>query len=440
MVIDSESSVSLALLERKIIREHRAREEAERLLETKSLELFQAREESEKRRQFVTDAIEAMRDGFAVVDAHGHILLWNASLLNLLQVAPGDSVKDKMIGDLIVKAIAGVKQDAMNDFKPEDANRYFEEKRVVEFITSSGETLEISAGPTSGLGRPVTIRNTTTRKRMEAQLLAAHKQEALGTLAGGIAHEINTPTQYIGDNLRFIQDSVTEFSAVIDVLLENGGQGDRERLSEIIERDHDLAFLKQETPMAIQQALEGVAQIAKIVAAVRLYSHPSGEVRTESSVEELVDNAILVSKNEWKYASTLEKKVAPDLPLVPIYVDGIKQVLLNLIVNAAHAISDKDREPESEQNRIEISVDQTINHLEIVVDDTGPGVPDQLVEKVFDPFFTTKAPGVGTGQGLAICRRIIVDQHGGQFEYNKSRLGGASFKLRLPLTVQELAS
>ncbi len=433
--VASKETVTVEVLERMLTRERRAREEAERLLESKSMDLYKAREESERQRQFMADAIEAMRDGFAVIDDVGRICTWNTSLLNLLLVPPDRNIENEVICELIVNAITGVHQEAIEDFKPDLVSKYIAERRIVEFKTKAGESIEMSVCPATGLGSPLTIRNISTRKKMEAQLVASQKQEALGTLAGGIAHEINTPTQYIGDNLRFVKDSVEDFLAVIDYLLgPEGGGPDR---SEVVENDHDLAFLAHETPIAIQQALEGVSQIAKIVAAVKLYSHPSGEVRTEADIEELVENAVLVSKNEWKYVAVLEKRYASDLPKIPVFVDGIKQVLLNLIVNAAHAISEKSPAQDDSQDRIEINVAHTEEWLVLAVDDKGPGVPPHLVSRVFDPFFTTKAPGVGTGQGLAICKRIIVEQHGGRFEYQTSYLGGASFRIDLPLVAPE---
>lgn len=416
-----------ARLLRKVERERRARETAETLLETKSLELFRARETAEADRRLLTQAIGAMEDGFAIVDEEGRLALWNGGLLTLMALPVGEDLLGRslsaLVEDLAPRAIT-----VEGDPRPvplEGFSAAIDQARSVEIELEDKRVFSIRAGFLTDTGRPVTIQDQTARRFIEGRLRESQKQEALGTLAGGIAHEINTPTQYISDNFRFLLDGLGDVLAAFDDLAVEVGDK-----AKAVAEIHDLAFLRTEMPEAARQGLEGARQIQKIVSAIRLYSHPVGEEKTALDIGDVIQGAVTISRNEWKYVADLSVAIEPDLPAVDAFADGIRQLALNLVVNAAQAIAEQGAES---AGRIVIDVRRVGGDVVLTFDDNGPGVPDSIVEKVFDPFFTTKPPGKGTGQGLAICRRIVVEDHGGRFTLTNSELGGARFQAVLPI-------
>jgi signal transduction histidine kinase len=274
------------------------------------------------------------------------------------------------------------------------------------------------------------------RQTMEAQLRQAQKLEALGTLAGGIAHEINTPTQYVGDNIRFLKNSFADLGAVLECAraLRNAAESapqlallaTAQREAEVVA---DLDFLRTEIPTAIAQSLDGVDRIRQIVLAVKEFSHPDVKEVTAVDLNHAIETTVTVSRNQWKYIAELELALASDLPLVPCRSGEINQVLLNLIVNAAHAVEAKGQGT----GKITVATARRDGWAEIRVTDTGTGIPREICDRIFDPFFTTKAPGKGTGQGLAICHTIVVQKHGGSIEVDSILGKGATFVVRLPL-------
>jgi signal transduction histidine kinase len=282
--------------------------------------------------------------------------------------------------------------------------------------------------------------DVTAQKRMEVQLQQAQKLESIGQLAAGIAHEINTPIQFIGDNLTFLLGA---FRSVIDLLepfqalLEQQGQGGRgpESVSAVRQAldQADPEFLKEDVPKAIQQSLDGVSRVAKIVNAMKEFSHPGSATRTPFDLNHAIESTALVCHNEWKYVAEMEFDFDPRLHSVPCFPDQFNQVMLNLIINAAHAIGDSLAETPGGKGRIRIRTRVLEDVAEIRVEDTGTGIPEAIRSRIFDPFFTTKPLGKGTGQGLAIAYSVIVEQHGGTISVASDPGKGATFILRLPL-------
>jgi PAS domain S-box-containing protein len=268
------------------------------------------------------------------------------------------------------------------------------------------------------------------RQQMEVQLRHSQKLEAIGQLAAGIAHEINTPTQYIGDNSIFLRDA---FADVLSFLTLLEGKNSREEWQDSYEA-LDLNYLKEEIPRAIQQSLEGVSRVAKIVSAMKEFSHPGGAVRERVDLNQAIESTITVSHNVWKYVATLETDFDPLLPPVPCFPGEFNQVILNLLVNAAHAIEEANgaRNPGS-LGLIRVSTRGTGNSVEIRISDTGTGIPEAIRSRIFEPFFTTKGVGKGTGQGLAIARAVIVDKHGGSLDLLSETGVGTTFIIRLPI-------
>ena len=293
-------------------------------------------------------------------------------------------------------------------------------------------------------GAVITFNDISERKRVEAersnmerQLNQVHKMEAVGQLAGGIAHEINTPIQYIGENLRFLLEASEDINRLLDAYHDlqlaaepvSGLQPQLDRVRQISE-EVEIDYLREETPKSLEQSLAGTEQVARIVLAMKEFAHPGSREMALADLNKVIQNAVAVSKNEWKYVADTELKLDPELPEVLCVGGEIAQVLLNLIVNAAHAIEGAGRES---KGTITISSTSLGDRLEVRVKDNGTGIPEAVRESVFNPFFTTKEVGSGTGQGLAIAQDIVVGKHQGELFFETEEGAGTTFVLRLPM-------
>jgi PAS domain S-box-containing protein len=305
--------------------------------------------------------------------------------------------------------------------------------------------------------------DVTHLSELERHLAQASRLESIGQLAAGIAHEINTPVQYVSDNTRFVAGSVGTVLAALRgiaaVLAETGpdDQGTTPdegavpgavpgaetgtcaalaRVRELASAP-DLDFLDAEIPSALAQSQEGLQRVAEIVKAMKDYSHP-GVGRAAADVNRAVESTVKVCRNEWKYVAELELDLDPDLPPIPCYEGELKQVLLNIIINAAHAIGDhRESTGATDLGRIRVGTRRVGDSAHLVIQDDGPGMPEDVRRRVFDPFFTTKPVGKGTGQGLSMAYASIVTKHGGQLTVDSAPGQGATFTIALPLTVTE---
>jgi PAS domain S-box-containing protein len=296
---------------------------------------------------------------------------------------------------------------------------------------------------TFGISRDITRRKEAERERqqMEIQLRHTQKLESIGALAAGIAHEINTPTQYIGDNATFLGSELPAILACMQaqrqfLLDRQAGLATPDQETELLNQIEtlDLDYLAEELPKAMQQTLDGVARVAGIVGAMKVFSHPGREGKSQVDLNKSIQSTIVVSRNEWKYVATLATDLDPALPLVPCLQGEINQAILNLVVNAAHAITDALGSPSSgKMGIIRIATRQVGKDVEITISDTGTGMTESVRERIFEPFFTTKPVGKGTGQGLAIVHSVVVEKHGGRITVDTQVGQGTTFHLFLPL-------
>ncbi len=282
------------------------------------------------------------------------------------------------------------------------------------------------------------------RKKLEAQLQQSQKMEAIGQLAAGIAHEINTPTQFVGDNTRFFQDAFGDLIQIVKIyknLIETSKSGSltAELIQTAEERieEFDLDYLEEEIPVAIQQSLKGVGRIAKIVQAMKIFAHPGGTEKEPTDINKEIEKTITITRNEWKYVAELITDFDASLSFVPCFQAELNQVILNLIVNAAHAIADANKDNPTQMGTIRVSTRHAGNWAKICVSDTGTGIPEKIRPKIFDLFFTTKAPGKGTGQGLAISHSVIVEKHKGKITLESQEGKGTTFIISLPLIADQ---
>jgi PAS domain S-box-containing protein len=279
----------------------------------------------------------------------------------------------------------------------------------------------------------------TSHKILESQLAQAQKLEAVGQLAAGIAHEINTPTQYVGDNIGFIEDAFKDIFEILQPLSAQNEPNDPEKAAQTMDtlnkmiRDADVEFLMQEIPLSIKQSKEGIQRVAEIVKSMKQFAHPGGDEKSPLDINQAVQDTILVCRNEWKYHSNVQTDLDPELPPVSCYQGEIKQVLLNIIVNAAQAIEDSLETEGDKKGTILVQTRKDGDWAEIKIADDGPGMPPEVKDRVFDPFFTTKEVGKGTGQGLNLAYRTVVQKHQGSLWVESQEGQGAAFIIRLPL-------
>lgn len=277
------------------------------------------------------------------------------------------------------------------------------------------------------------------RAALERNLVESRRLESLGSLAGGIAHEINTPVQFVGDNIRFLQDSIAGFDRVISTYRKHLGEavGTPDALAEIeaVEGEVDLDFCREEAPLAVSQALEGIDRIAHIVQAVKQFSHPGTEGRAAFDINKAIENTVTVARNQWKYVAKMDLDLDPSLPRLFGLEGEINQALLNLIVNAAQAIEETGRE----DGQISIRTGLVDGAIEVAITDSGAGIAEEIRHRLFDMFFTTKPPGKGTGQGLALVDSVVRQKHGGRIELQSELGKGTTFRLLFPLSSDETA-
>jgi PAS domain S-box-containing protein len=282
------------------------------------------------------------------------------------------------------------------------------------------------------------IRDMTDRKQLESELGQARKLEAVGQLAAGIAHEINTPTQYVGDGVHFLKEAFEgyrrlagQYRRALEALHAVGGQ--EALVTEIrqTEQDIDLAYLEANVPGSFASCEDGISRISTIVRAMKEFAHPDQKEMAPADLNQALKTTLAIAKNEYKYVADLTTEFG-DLPPVRCYVGELNQVFLNLIVNAAHAVADVVGNQGGKGTiRIRTSLDG--DKVRIDIADTGSGIPEPIRHRIFDPFFTTKEVGKGTGQGLAIARATVVAKHGGSLTFETEVGKGTTFTIRLPI-------
>ncbi len=278
------------------------------------------------------------------------------------------------------------------------------------------------------------------KDKLKSELLHAQKLESVGRLAAGIAHEINTPTQYVGTNIEFLDESFKDIAELVgriqEVLDSSKGKGisaDQVKDLEDALEEADWDYIAEEVPRAIRQSKEGVQRVTSIVQAMKEFSHPGSKEKVVADMNRIIETTVNVSRNEWKYVADLKTDLDPDLPKVMCLTDEMGQAILNMIVNAAHAIAESRKGNDEEKGMISIRTSHDEKSVEIRISDTGSGIPEAVRNRIFDPFFTTKDVGRGTGQGLAITHDVISEKHGGFIAFETKVGEGTTFIIKLPI-------
>jgi PAS domain S-box-containing protein len=283
------------------------------------------------------------------------------------------------------------------------------------------------------------IRDVTREKMIEDQMIRGNKLEAIGQLAAGLAHEVNTPLQYIGDNLTFANEVLPELLGLFDdyrSTMKIGSELTQEILGPLLEREAamDVDYIRENLSQVIGKALDGMAQITKIVRAMKAFEDVGRQERAHVDLNAIVDNTITVSTHTWTQAAELTLKLQPGLPFVPCIAGEISQVVLNLVVNAAQAIAEKNHHSNVKGHiLVETLPCPKEQQVELRVTDDGEGIPAAIRARIFDPFFTTRKVGQGTGQGLAQVHFAVVSLHRGSVRFETEEGKGTTFIIRLPL-------
>jgi signal transduction histidine kinase len=291
--------------------------------------------------------------------------------------------------------------------------------------------------------------DVTDQRRLENDLAQAQKLESVGRLAAGVAHEINTPVQFVSDSVNFVREAMDDLTEIVDKYRElrtatqnpihNGPDiAAAAKAAEEAEDDADLDYILENAPVALDRARDGLGRVAAIVRSMKEFAHPDRKETTQADINQAIASTLVIASNEYKYVAEVETRFA-ELPLVNCYAGEINQVVLNLIVNAAHAIGDVVKGT-PEKGLITVSTRVLDDSVEIAIGDTGKGIPVDVRARIFDPFFTTKEVGKGTGQGLAIARNVVVDKHGGTLHFETEVGRGTSFFIRLPIAGPATAS
>jgi signal transduction histidine kinase len=375
------------------------------------------------------------------MDRDSRVTRWNSTAASTFDLSAAE-ISGKPLADCGIRWLRPDMEDEVRSWCSEQGSRRVDQ---VPF-DRNGETrlLGLTLTPVkvadTNLNELLIIGSDITERRiLEGQLRQAQKLESIGQLAAGIAHEINTPTQYIGDNVRFLKDAFRDLKSLIEnceslLAAAEGNSGSTETIQKIkaaVSRT-ETGYLLEEIPKAIEQTLEGVTRVSTLVGAMKEFSHPGAKEKTPLDLNHAIANTITVARNEWKYVADLETDFDASLPPIPCQPGEFNQVILNLIINAAHAIADVIGKESSEKGKIKVQTRNCKEWAEIRIQDTGSGIPEEVRARVFDPFFTTKEIGKGTGQGLAIARSVIVDKHGGTIHFETEDGNGTTFIVRLP--------
>ncbi|MCA9149017.1 MAG: PAS domain S-box protein [Planctomycetales bacterium] len=435
------------MLERAIDRERRARRQAEELLERKSRELYQVNEnlkltasalklEAEMSRA----VLETAAEGIVSFNGRGIIRSVNPAAERIFGYE-----SNEIVGCHVEKLVPPPDEEPRQDMGEMFWSADYEcSGRCIEAIgrKKDGATFEMELSGSrvqfdASWVYTWLVRDITSRRNLERQLSFSQKMESVGQLAAGIAHEINTPIQYVGDNTAFLGKSFAKLTNLIDAYR---GLAERcnadgvypeltKELAQLAKKSK-LEFLLSEIPTAVQQSAEGAERVAQIVLAMKEFSHPGTREKTYVDLNKCIESTATISRNEWKYVAEMTLDLDPQLPKIACFPGDLNQAIVNLIVNASHAIIEKKA---GGMGRISVSTRPYGDFVEIRISDSGTGIPAEIRDKIFDPFFTTKPVGKGTGQGLAIVYSIVVDRHGGDVQIESEVGLGTTFVLRLPL-------
>ncbi len=423
----------LERLERRLAREREKVRVLESMIEDKTRSLYTAHEETTSAVRFLEGVLRCMDSAVIVTDENGIITSLNGSIATLLEQHPHE-LEGRPVFELL---------HVPNDERFNPLDRLLESSGEAELATPTGSITVLLA--TSALtdddglvvGAVCVASDITDRKRLETELQSAQRLESVGQLAAGVAHEINTPIQFVGDSVHFLGDVLNDLLALTETYAAfregvRSGQ-DVSPLIEAVEEaedDLDLEFVTGMVPAALKRTFEGVERVSTIVKAMKRFSHPGTEHHSPEDLNEIVETTLAVTRNEYKYVADVD--FAPgEIPHVMCDRGDLSQSILNIVINAAQAIEEHAAGPD-DRGSISIATRTHNGGVSLTIRDSGGGIPLDIRERVFDPFFTTKEPGKGTGQGLSFCHTIITEGHQGRLTLDVEDGVGTTFHIWIP--------
>jgi len=402
---------------------------------------------SRERMKGITDSLV---EGVVVADRHGQLVFANPSARSLLEFGEITDIEGYPLDSFMrLDSADGIVDFTQSPFRKVLDGEAIPTDNDARFVLASGRTLPVaySCAPLSddeiGRGVILSFRDIGVLKLAQHETMQSARLASIGQLAAGIAHEINTPIQYIGDNLRYLDGALSKLRSVVEAGRDLAAQAAATPdLAEAAGRFEETATrvkvsrLLTELPDAVAESLDGVGQIGRIVLSMKEFSHPGTSAKTATDINRALESTLTVCRNNWKHVAEIERDFDTSLPPVNCHAGEINQVFLNLILNAAQAIESAGKPL---PGTITISTRRDGDWVEIRVADSGTGIPPAIRDRLFDPFFTTKPVGKGTGQGLAICRDVVTVKHGGTIEAGGEPGHGAVFTIRLPLVGPAIA-
>jgi PAS domain S-box-containing protein len=382
--------------------------------------------------QFLENVLAALPGALFVADGTGTIQLCNETAATLV----GRSISELTGSSLadVFEAPAESDADQSPLVRSEGTLLTTAGERVPVFVSSA---LLQGADP-SGAGAIHIVIDIRDRKQLELELHQAQKLESVGRLAAGVAHEINTPAQFVSDSVQFLKDGLSDLFVLVAkyrAMLQDlaGGAPARDAAARVAkaEEEADLEYLIEHVPAAIDRSLDGLGRVTAIVKSMKEFAHPDRKEMLAVDLNQGIRSTLIIARNEYKYVADLDTDYG-QLPPVRCHGGDVNQVVLNVIVNAAHAIADVVAGT-SNRGRIGVETCRDGDWAVIRISDTGGGIPAAVRDRVFDPFFTTKPVGRGTGQGLAIARSIVMEKHQGQLSFESEEGLGTTFVIRLPI-------
>lgn len=390
-----------------------------------------------------TDIFEHMADGLLTINSSGIVKSINSSGFLMFgyerDTLIGCNLESLMKSDIIQQLSVTSLDKALKDFLGQTF--------VTQGVKQDGSEFPIEVNfskiPLQTHGLFIfncVARDITQRSELEAKLRQSQKLESIGQLSSGIAHEINTPTQYVSDNIAFLGVAFVSCLNIIrmtqTIINKDISKITQQEIDDIktIFQDNDMDFVMTEIPLAIEQSSEGLQRVKKIITAMKSFSHTNQGKMSLVDIREAIESTITVSRSEWRYIAKLVTNFSDALPKLNCLRDEFNQVILNFIVNAAHAIEEKYGKKSNAMGCISINVHQQDNNIKITINDDGIGMRSELKERIFDPFFTTKELGKGTGQGLSMAYLAIVEKHKGSIEVTSQPNIGTTFSISIPIT------
>ncbi len=437
-MVDFQRASSELLLDAEKRMEALKQEKAEAMERERELQRIESRSKQNEER--MRRIIDAAYDALVVFDTRGKITTFSSRAVELfgtpVEQAIGKSIRSFLEYDRIINDLsAGRPKDSSN----------VASCGVVESIAkhSDGTSIpvEVSLSMSRFDNRPefhAFIHDMRTRKAIQARMMHLEKMESIGKLSAGLAHEINTPLQFIGDNVSFLRDAIHDLVPIVlearrFVALEDKSDFQTDRIAELLEKA-DLDFLLEQMEPAIQSTIDGLSTVSSITSAMKEYANPNSGSHTNVDLAKILSNCITISRNTWEKVADLEA----DLGDTEISVDGIAselgQSLMGMIMNAADTIREKIEKGTYERGTIHIRLKEVDSEARIEIEDNGMGIPEAIRSKIFDPFFTTRDVGQGTGQGLTVLHAVIVEKHKGRVQFQSKEGAGTCFSISLPMS------